>query len=157
MRRISLKVTTVAALIALMPVAAMAGELNPRTSQNLETAMHGEAYANLKYKAYAQKARASGKMELAGLFETAANVEANEHFAREADALHLAKADDLNLVNAMAGEHYENTTMYKRFTQQACEDGDIAVAKLFDQIAQDEGDHYEAYKRMLMQMKTHSR
>lgn len=117
--------------------------------------MHGEAYANLKYKAYAQKARESGKNELAGLFETAANVEANEHFAREADALRLAKADDLNLVNAMAGENYENTTMYKQFAQQAREDGDIAVAKLFEQIAADEGDHYEAYKRMLTQMKAH--
>ncbi|MHB8886651.1 MAG: ferritin family protein [Methylovirgula sp.] len=129
--------------------------MSPRTRQNLETAMHGEAYANLKYRAYAQKAREGGKTELADLFETAANVEANEHFAREADALQLARTDELNLVNAMAGEHYENTTMYKKFAQQAREDGNTAVAKLFEQIAADEGDHYESYKRMLMHMKAH--
>jgi len=157
MKRISLKLVTAAALAALVPVAAIAGELNPRTRQNLETAMHGEAYANLKYRTYARMARAGGRAELAALFETAANVEANDHFVREADALRLAKADDLNLVNAMADEHYESTTMYKRFSQQAREDGDIAVAELFDQISQDESNHYEAYKHMLLQMTAHSK
>ena len=56
--------------------------------------MHGEAFANLKYLRYAEVARESGNAELAQLFESSANVEANEHFAREADALKLDGTND---------------------------------------------------------------
>lgn len=139
--------------VATAGTAASAGELSARTQKNLETAMHGEAYANLKYRAYAEVARDAGHNDIAKLFEEAANVEANEHFAREADALKLAKSTEANLLDAMAGEHYENTNMYKDFARQAREDGDKATARLFEQIAADEGDHYEAYKGMLAQLK----
>lgn len=128
--------------------AALAGEPSSRTKQNLDTAMHGEAYANLKYRTYAEMARESGRPELATLFEMTANVEADEHFAREADALKLAKTNDANLLDAMAGEQYENTNMYKEFAKQAREDGDVAAAELFEEIAVDEGDHYKAYTAM---------
>ncbi len=134
--------------------AATAAELSSRTKTNLEAAMHGEAYANLKYRAYAEMARDGGQSDLAKLFEEAANVEANEHFAREADALKLAKSNEANLLDAMAGEHYENTKMYKEFAQQARTDGDAAAAKLFEQIAADEGDHYDVFKGMADFMKT---
>jgi rubrerythrin len=120
--------------------------LNPQTRKNLEAAMHGEAYANLKYQAYAEHARKSGHPEIAKLFDENANVEANEHFAREADALGLAKSDQANLADAMAGEHYENTKMYVDFANQAEAAGDKKVAALFRQIAADEGDHYASYK-----------
>lgn len=133
--------------------AAQAGELSARTKQNLDKAMHGEAFASLKYRAYAEMARESGKPELAKIFEQASNVEANEHFAREADALKLAKSNQANLEDAAAGEHYENVTMYKEFAAQARQDGDLAAAKLFDQIAADEGDHYAAYEAQLKQLK----
>ncbi|GAA0585863.1 rubrerythrin family protein [Rhizomicrobium electricum] len=132
--------------------AVSAGDLSARTRKNLETAMHGEAFANLKYRAYAEMARESGKPELAKTFEQAANVEANEHFAREADALKLAKSNEANLKDAAAGEHYENTKMYKEFAAQARADGDVAAAKLFEQIAADEGDHYAAYEAALKQL-----
>lgn len=132
--------------------AALAGDLSARTKQNLEKAMHGEAYANLKYRTYAEMARDNGHPELAKVFEQSANVEANEHFAREADALKLAKSNDANLLDAMSGEHYEYTKMYKSFAAQARKDGDASVARLFEQIAADENDHYEAYKAMLKQL-----
>lgn len=154
--RISRTLAAAAALgfaVVTVGTAASATELSERTKKNLETAMHGEAYANLKYRAYAEKAREAGLKDIAMRFEEAANVEANEHFAREADALKLAKSTKVNLLDAMAGEHYENTKMYKDFAKQAREDGDMATAKLFEQIAVDEGDHYEAYKEMLAQLK----
>jgi rubrerythrin len=131
---------------------ASAGELSARTKKNLETAMHGEAYANLKYRTYAEMARDTGKPELAKIFEQAANVEANEHFAREADALKLAKSNEANLADAAAGERYENTKMYKQFAAEARKDGDLSAAKLFEQIAADEGDHYAAYEAALKQL-----
>ena len=116
------------------------------TRKNLEAAMHGEAYANLKYLAYAEKARAGGNEKLAKLFEESANVEANEHFAREADALGLAGTDAANLLDAISGEHYENTQMYVSFADQAERAGDLKAAELFRQIAADEGDHYQQYQ-----------
>jgi len=116
------------------------------TRKNLEAPMHGEAFANLKYLQYAEKARAGGNEKLALLFEESANVEANEHFAREADALGLVSGNAANLADAMAGERYENTRMYVGFAEQADKAGDRKVAELFRQIAVDEGDHYEQYK-----------
>jgi len=126
-----------------------AKDLSEQTKKNLEAAMHGEAYANLKYMTYAEKAREAGHEELAKLFEESANVEANEHFAREADALGLSKGSMKDLEDSMEGEHYENVKMYKEFAEQAAKDGDVEAAKLFEQIREDEGDHYEAYKAAL--------
>ena len=120
--------------------------LNPQTTKNLEAAMHGEAFAHLKYLAYAEHARKSGHPELAKLFDENANVEANEHFAREADALTLAHSDEANLADGMVGEHDENTKMYVDFAEQADAAGDKKVAAMFRQIAADEGDHYTSYK-----------
>lgn len=136
----------VIAVTSMTSYSAYAKELHPQTRKNLEAAMHGEAYANLKYMTFAEKARAGGNEELAKLFEESANVEANEHFAREADALGLAKGSEKDLADAMAGEEYENVKMYKEFSEQAAKVGDTAVAKLFEQIRADEGDHYAAYK-----------
>ena len=127
--------------------------LNPQTKKNLETAMHGEAFANLKYQAYAEHARKSGHPELAKLFDENANVEASEHFAREADALGLAKTDEANLLDGMAGEHYENTKMYVDFAKQAETVGDRKAAEMFRQIAADEGDHYAAYKNAVEKLR----
>lgn len=127
--------------------------LNPQTKKNLETAMHGEAFANLKYQAYAEHARKSGHPEIAKLFDENANVEASEHFAREADALGLAKTDEANLLDGMAGEHYENTKMYVDFAKQAETAGDKKVAEMFRQIATDEGDHYAAYKNAVEKLR----
>lgn len=138
--------TSTLVALALSAGAAAAQDLAPQTRANLEAAMHGEAFANLKYLRYAEVARESGDEELARLFESSANVEANEHFAREADALKLDGANAANLVDAMAGEQYENVTMYVDFAAQAEAAGDLRAAALFRQIAADEGDHYERYR-----------
>jgi rubrerythrin len=55
----------------------------------------------------------------------------------------------VKLEDAMAGEHYENVTMYVDFANQAEADGDVKVAAMFRQIAVDEGTHYEAYRLAL--------
>lgn len=133
------------ASLAAAPAFAEDG-LHEQTRKNLEAAMQGEAFANLKYQTYAEHARKSGHAELAKLFDENANVEANEHFAREANALGLARSDEANLLDGMAGEHYENTKMYVDFADQAEAVGDTKVAALFRQIAADEGDHYASYK-----------
>lgn len=148
------KVASGAAVAALsisviLAGAASARPLSAQTRANLETAMHGEAYAHLKYQAYADKAEAGGRPELAKLFREAADVEGNEHFDREQAMLGLAGTNDANLRDAMAGEHYENTKMYLDFARQADRDGDHDAAAMFRQIAADEGDHYAQYKAAL--------
>jgi rubrerythrin len=127
--------------------------LNPQTRKNLEAAMDGEAFANLKYQAYAEHARKSGHPEIAKLFDDNANVEAAEHFAREADALGLAKSDEANILDGMKGEQYENIKMYVQFAKEADATGDKKAAELFRQIAADEGDHYNAYKQALEKLR----
>ncbi|OYY91561.1 MAG: rubrerythrin [Sphingomonas sp. 28-66-16] len=146
-----------AVAVALMSTGTMAAPpeakpLSAQTRANLEAAMHGEAYANLKYLRYADQAEAAGKPELAELFRASANIEANEHFDREAQALQLGGVDSANLEDAMAGEHYENVTMYVAFAKQAEADGDLKVAAMFRQIAVDEGTHYDAYKAALAKL-----
>jgi|TARA_R110000787_G_scaffold191660_6_gene303097 rubrerythrin len=146
-----------ASVAVLMSTSAIAAPpegkpLSPQTRTNLEAAMHGEAYANLKYLRYADQAEAAGKPALAKLFRASANIEANEHFDREAQALQLGGANSANLGDAMAGEHYENVTMYVNFAKQAEADGDRKVAAMFRQIAIDEGTHYDAYKAALAKL-----
>jgi rubrerythrin len=142
------------AALAVSTAGAGSTKVQPSTATNLSAAMHGEAFAHLKYMKYAEHARANGNEELAKLFEENARIEADEHFAREADALVLAAADDVNLLDAMAGEKYENTKMYQDFARQAEAAGDKKVAAMFRQIASDEADHYESYKDALAKLRT---
>lgn len=146
--------TSVAVLLSGSVLAAPPAEqpLAAQTRANLEAAMHGEAYANLKYLRYAEQADAAGKPALAKLFRESANIEANEHFDREAQALQLGGTNAANLEDAMAGEHYENITMYINFAREAEASGDLKVAAMFRQIAVDEGTHYDAYKAALAKL-----
>lgn len=155
MKRFLIATTVCAAAVLSTSAMAAPPEANPLSAQtraNLEAAMHGEAFANLKYLRYAEQAEAAGKPELAQLFRESANIEANEHFDREAQALQLGSANSANLEDAMAGEHYENVTMYINFANQAEAAGDTKVAAMFRQIAVDEGTHYEAYKAALAKL-----
>jgi rubrerythrin len=147
MMNLSKTLTAAALVLSLSAGTAFAADaLAPQTRENLQAAMHGEAFANLKYRRYADVAREGGNEALAKLFEESANVEANEHFAREADALKLDGTNGANLLDAMAGEKYENQTMYVSFADQAEKAGDLKTAALFRQIAADEGEHYARYK-----------
>lgn len=157
-KSLTLAVAGAAALIAVGVAAAQPSSPKPlaaSTRANLEAAMHGEAYANLKYLRYAEQAEAAGKPALAKLFRASANIEANEHFDREAQALQLGSTNTANLEDAMKGEHYENVTMYVNFTKEAEAAGDTKVAAMFRQIAVDEGTHYDAYKAALAKLPQH--
>lgn len=128
---------------------ASANTLSERTRANLDAAMHGEAYASLKYLRYAEVAEASGHPEIAKQFRDASNVEANEHFDREAYALGLGTTNAADLEEAIAGESYEASKMYIDFANQAEADGDLKVAAMFRQIAADEATHAAGYKASL--------
>lgn len=138
----------------LVPVVACSGTpqrtASPQQSQsvpaestrtNAMAAMHGEAFAHAKYRAYADQAQHSGEPRVAQEFRSAAQTELSDHFTREADLVGLGGDTAANLRDAIAGESTESTTMYPGFAAQATAAGDAAAAQLFSAIAGDEAAH----------------
>lgn len=130
------------------------GTLNRETLENLSTAMHGEAFAYVKYLLYAEHARKSGNNELGDLFEKTANTERFEHFAEEAQLAGLVGSDADNLKDAIKGESYEIDTMYLEFAQKATIAGDSAAATRFEEIRHDEKGHRDAFKSALAKLES---
>jgi rubrerythrin len=130
------------------------GTLDRKTMDNLSTAMHGEAFAYVKYLLYAEHARKSGHKELADLFEKTANTERFEHFAEEAQLAGLVGSDADNLKDAIKGESYEIDTMYLEFAQKATVAGDTATAARFEEIRHDEIGHRDAFKIALVKLES---
>ncbi len=126
--------------------------LDQKTLANLSTAMHGEAFAYVKYLLYAEHARKNGNKELADLFEKTANTERFEHFAEEAQLSGLVGNDADNLKDAINGESYEIDTMYLEFAQKARAAGDKAPASRFEEIRHDEMGHRDAFKAALTKL-----
>ncbi|WP_219823372.1 ferritin family protein [Nocardia nova] len=111
------------------------------TRTNALAAMHGEAFAHAKYRAYADQAQHSGRTRVAQEFHSAARTELADHFTREADLIGLGGDTAANLRDVIAGESAESTTMYPGFAAQATAAGDGAAAQLFSGIAGDEASH----------------
>lgn len=94
-----------------------------RTKDNLRKSADGEAFARLKYIAYAQKAMEEGYPEIAQLFEEAAGAE-TIHGVSHLKALNFIKSTKENLEDAVYGEQDEIDEMYPRFIKEAEEDQD---------------------------------
>jgi rubrerythrin len=138
---------TAAAFFAAGRITACRGpSLALQTQKNLSTAMHGEAFAYLKYSLYAKQARDNGDAQLGNLFEKTANTERFEHFAEEARLASLVGSDADNLKDAIQGESYEVDTMYRDFAREAAVAGDKAAADVFEEIRHDEMKHRDAFK-----------
>jgi rubrerythrin len=127
--------------------------LDQQTADNLTTAMHGEAFAYVKYLLYAEHARKSGNKELAALFEETANTERFEHLAEEARLAGLIGSDADNLEDAIKAESYEIDIMYLEFAKKAKVAGDTAVADRFEEIRHDEMGHRDAFKSALAKLR----
>lgn len=128
--------------------------LNQKTLYDLSTAMHGEAFAYVKYLLYAEHARKNGNNELGDLFERTANTERFEHFAEEAQLAGLVGSDVDNLKEAIQGESYEIDSMYLEFAQKAKVAGDTAAAARFEEIRHDEMGHRDAFKNALTKLES---
>ncbi|HEU4416154.1 MAG TPA: ferritin family protein [Candidatus Angelobacter sp.] len=131
--------------------------ISDRSRKNLVNAMHGEAFAFAKYKLFARQARKSGRNELADLFDKTADQEYLEHFAEQADLMELAGTDEQDLTDAIASESFEVDTFYKRFAEEAREDGDENVAERFEEIRRDEAYHQLAFQEALIKLQTRER
>lgn len=155
MKTISLRTALVAfgvGAVALSGLGYAAGSLQASTSKDLTAAMQGEAFATLKYMAYADAARAQGNPQLAALFEKTADVERGEHFAEHAKLAGLVGSDADNLRDATKGENYETTQMYPQMAQRANAAGDKEAAQHFQEIGRDEANHRDAFQAALLKV-----
>lgn len=133
---------------------ALGAELQASTQKDLMTAMQGEAFAYLKYLAFADKARSQGYASVAVLFEKTANVEWKSHFTTHAYQYGLIKSTVQNLQNAITGENYETTVMYPQMAQRAKTAGDVNVAVIFTAIGKDEAKHRDEFQKALKQIQS---
>jgi len=58
-----------------------------------------------------------------------------------------------NLEKAIAGEHYEWTTMYKEFEAKAREEGFTSAATFFKEVGEIEEQHEKRYQKLLDNLK----
>ena len=121
-----------------------------KTEANLMAAFAGESQARNKYTYYASKAKKEGFENLAAIFEETANNE-KEHAKIWFKQLHGGDVPSTieNLKDAIAGENYEHTTMYKEFAETAREEGFNQIAKLFEMVGEIEAHHEERYQELL--------
>jgi rubrerythrin len=125
---------------------------HPQTTENLYTAMHGEAFAYARYLLFAEQARKNGNTELADLFERTAAMERLEHLREQAGLAGVVKSDVENLKTAIQGESQEAQEIYPRFALQALAAGDETAAALFAEISHDEAKHRAAFRAALSNM-----
>ncbi|MBO7721712.1 MAG: rubrerythrin family protein [Kiritimatiellae bacterium] len=118
-----------------------------KTEKNLQTAFAGESQARNKYDYFASRAKKDGYEQIAAIFqETALNEK--EHAKLWFKALDGIGDTPANLLAAAAGEHEEWTGMYKRFAEEAKEEGFTQLAFLFSKVAEVEKHHEERYRKL---------
>jgi len=119
-----------------------------KTEENLKAAFAGESQARNMYTYFAKVARKEGYHYIAKIFEETAINEMRH--AKDEFALLGGIGDTVaNLKEAIAGEHYETTTMYPEFAAAAKEEGNKEAAILFKMIARVEAEHRDRYKKLL--------
>ncbi|MFD6323802.1 ferritin family protein [Streptomyces sp. NPDC058442] len=123
--------------------------LHAQTLADLTTTMRGEAYAHAVYGLFAAEADRQGLPAVGKLFRSTAQTELNEHLHEAATLIGMVGSNAANLRQAIEGETYEHEVMYRRFAEQARADGDLEAAKLFSEIAADEGRHRNAFRAAL--------
>jgi len=123
-----------------------------KTEKNLKEAFAGESQARNKYNFYAKVARKEGLHYVAKLFDETAENEMR-HAKDEFSLLGGLGETAANLQAAADGEDYEVVTMYPDFAKDAEEEGNMAAAALFRQIAKVEEHHRDRYRKLLQRVK----
>lgn len=124
------------------------------TAVNLMKAFAGESMARNKYEYYAKVAQKEGYRDIAEHFQRAADNE-KKHANLELRAYNeMIKGKELgntieNLNDAIAGESYENITMYPDFAKIAKDEGKNQISKMLDLIGKIEIEHENMYKMLL--------
>ncbi len=120
----------------------------PKTYDDLMAAFAGESQANRKYLAFAKKADDDGFPQVAHLFRAVAaaeTVHALTHFRTAGEV----KTTEENLKSAIDGEHYENTTMYPGFMNDAEGEQNAKALRSFSWANEAEKIHEVLYREAL--------
>ena len=118
------------------------------TQDNLQAAFAGESQANRKYLAFAAKAEAEGRPQIAKLFRAAAAAE-TVHAHAHLRVMKGVGDTKQNLQAAIEGERYEFTEMYPGFIKEAEAEGNKAAVISFCNANAVEKTHYELYSKAL--------
>lgn len=115
-----------------------------KTEQNLMTAFSGESQARNKYTYFAAIAKNEGYEQISQIFtETADNEKAHAKlWFKELNGIGDTKQ---NLCHAASGEHDEWSDMYRRFAEEADEEGFSQLAFKFRGVATVEKHHENRY------------
>lgn len=122
------------------------------TYNNLIKAAQGEAFARLKYMAFAQKAMEEGHPEVAQLFEEAAGAE-TIHGINHLLAAGFIKSTKENIESAAFGEQDEIDEMYPKMIEEAKNDTEATeeekqkAIKAFQTAMKREEAHNEMFKK----------
>lgn len=119
-----------------------------KTEQNLMTAFAGESEARNKYTYFASVAKKEGYEQIMAIFQETADNE-KEHAKMWFKELQLLGNTAENLKHAAEGENYEWTDMYKKFAEEADEEGFTVLAHKFRMVAEIEKHHEERYLKLL--------
>lgn len=122
------------------------------TYSNLIKAAQGEAFARLKYMAFAQKAMEEGHPEVAQLFEEAAGAE-TIHGINHLLAAGFVKSTKKNIESAAFGEQDEIDEMYPKMIEEAKNDTEATeeekqrAIKAFETAMKREEVHNQMFKK----------
>lgn len=121
-----------------------------RTEADLATAFAGESEARNRYDFYAKKAKEDGYEQIAG--DLRGDREERGGTRRKSGFGLLnggEKRTPENLLSAAEGEKYEWTEMYKKFAEDAKNEGFERISALFSMVAEIEKTHEERYRKLL--------
>lgn len=118
------------------------------TLANLEKALAGESMAHIKYRYFAQLARAQGYTEIADHFDHTADQEI-KHAWGHLELLIGKPTVRETLEMAIEGETYEFTEMYPQFEAVAIREGELEAAKEAVEQAAESKLHAEEFKKIL--------
>jgi rubrerythrin len=117
-----------------------------KTEKNLMEAFAGESQANRKYLAFAEKADAEGKAQIAKLFRAAAAAETVHAHAHLRTAGGINSTED-NLKEAISGETHEFESMYPQMIEEAKAEGFDAALRSFSFANAVEKVHASLYQK----------
>lgn len=122
------------------------------TTDNLQDAFAGESQANRKYLAFAKKADADGRPQIAKLFRAAAAAETIHAHA------HLRAGGGIgetaaNLAAAVEGEGFEFQQMYPKFVEEARGEGNDEAVMSFRNALAVEEIHHGLYSKAIETLK----
>jgi rubrerythrin len=123
------------------------------TIDNLQAAFAGESQANRKYLAFAKKADAEGKPQIAKLFRAAAEAE-TVHAHAHLRVMNGVGGTEENVQAAIQGEGHEFTTMYPEFVAEAKREGNKAALKSFEYAMAVEKIHHDLYSNAAASLKS---